>query len=127
LNANGWKILFYTDFWTQWEELKSRTIKLKSRLNPEDFVRYPDVKLLTAVDTGIRAKISLDPFANHFALRKPPNKYDRLKKMRLPHRYRLFFKAFAEQKIIIILWLGFPRAVKPITFCLKVGITETVA
>jgi toxin YhaV len=91
LNANGWKILFYTDFWTQWEELKSRAIKLKSRLNPEDFVRHPDVKLLKAVDTGIRAKICLDPFANHFALRKPLNKYDCFKKMGLPQRYRLCF------------------------------------
>jgi hypothetical protein len=59
LNANGWKILFYTDFRTQWEELKNRAIKLKSRLDPEDFVRHPDVKLLKAVDTGIRARISL--------------------------------------------------------------------
>ena len=29
--------------------------------------------------------------------------------MGLPHRYRLFFRAFAERKVIIILWLGFPR------------------
>jgi toxin YhaV len=29
--------------------------------------------------------------------------------MGLPQRYRLFFRAFAEQKVIIILWLGFPR------------------
>jgi toxin YhaV len=84
------------DFWTQWEELKSRAIKLKSRLNPKDFVRHPDVRLLKVVDTGIRAKIPLDPFASHFALRKPLNKYDRLKKMGLPQRYRLFFKAFAS-------------------------------
>jgi toxin YhaV len=109
LNANGWKVLFYTDFRTQWEELKTRAIKLKSRLDPEDFLHHPDVKLLKAVDTGIRAKISLDPLASHFALRKPLNKYGRLKKMGLPQRYRLFFRAFAEQKVIIILWLGFPR------------------
>jgi toxin YhaV len=31
------------------------------------------------------------------------------KKMGLPQRYRLFFRAFADQRIIIILWLGFPR------------------
>jgi toxin YhaV len=24
-------------------------------------------------------------------------------------RYRLFFRAFADQKVIILLWLGFPR------------------
>jgi toxin YhaV len=29
--------------------------------------------------------------------------------MGLPQRYRLFFRAFAERRVIIILWLGFPR------------------
>jgi toxin YhaV len=108
-NAHGWTILFYTDFRVQWEDLTDRAIKLKSRLAPEDFVRHPDVKLLKAIDTGIRDKIALDPFASHFALRKPLQKYGRLKKMGLPQRYRLFFRAFDEQKVIIILWLGFPR------------------
>jgi toxin YhaV len=108
-NADGWTILFYTDFRLQWEDLTARVRKLRSRLEPEDFIRHPDVKLLKAVDVGIRAKISLDPFASHFALRKPLQKYGRLKKMGLPQRYRLFFRAFAEQQIIIILWLGFPR------------------
>jgi toxin YhaV len=89
--------------------LKNRAIKLKSRLPAEDFVRHPDVKLLKAIDSGMREKISLDPFASHFALRKPLQKYGRLKKMGLPQRYRLFFRAFADQKVIIILWLGFPR------------------
>jgi toxin YhaV len=109
VNAHGWTILFYTDFRLQWKDLTARVRKLKSRLEPEDFICHPDVKLLKAVDAGIRAKISLDPFASHFALRKPLQKYGRLKKMGLPQRYRLFFRAFAEQQIIIILWLGFPR------------------
>ncbi|MEA5552373.1 type II toxin-antitoxin system YhaV family toxin [Anabaena cylindrica UHCC 0172] len=42
-------------------------------------------------------------------LQKPLQKYGRLKKMGLPERYRLFFRVFKEQKIIIILWLGFSR------------------
>jgi toxin YhaV len=29
--------------------------------------------------------------------------------MVLPQRYRLFFRAFAERRVIIVLWLGFPR------------------
>jgi toxin YhaV len=108
-DAHGWTILFYTDFRVQWEDLTDRAIKLKSRLAPEDFVRHVDVKLLKAIDMGIRHKIAIDPFASHFALRKPLQKYGRLKKMGLPQRYRLFFRAFANQKVIIILWLGFPR------------------
>jgi toxin YhaV len=42
-------------------------------------------------------------------LKKPLQKYSRMKKMGLPNRYRLFFKVFSEQQTIIILWLGFPR------------------
>jgi toxin YhaV len=58
---------------------------------------------------GIKEKIPQNPFASHFILQKPLQKYGRLKKMGLPERYRLFFRAFKQQKIIIILWLGFPR------------------
>jgi toxin YhaV len=108
-DANGWTILFYTDFQLQWEDLIAKVIKLKSKLDPKDFVTHPDVKLLKAIDSGIRDKISIDPFASHFSLRKPLQQYGRLKKMGLPQRYRLFFRAFAERKVIIILWLGFPR------------------
>ena len=108
-NANGWKILFYADFQLQWQDLTTKVIKLKSKLDPKDFVTHSDVKLLKAIDSGIRDKISLDPHAHHFSLRKPLQQYGRLKKMGLPQRYRLFFRAFAEQKVIIMLWLGFPR------------------
>jgi toxin YhaV len=108
-DAHGWTILFYTDFQLQWEDLTAKVLKLKARLDPKDFAAHPDVKLLKAIDSGIREKILTDPFANHFSLRKPLNKYGRLKKMGLPQRYRLFFRAFADQRVIIILWLGFPR------------------
>ena len=108
-DANGWTILFYTDFQLQWEDLTARVVKLKSKLDAQDFVTHPDIKLLKAIDTGIRDKISLDPNARHFSLRKPLQQYGRLKKMGLPQRYRLFFRAFAKRRVIIILWLGFPR------------------
>jgi toxin YhaV len=108
-DANGWTVLFYTDFQLQWEDLTAKVIKLKSKLDPKDFVTHPDVKLLKGIDSGIRDKISIDPFASHFSLRKPLQQYGRLKKMGLPQRYRLFFRAFATRKVIIILWLGFPR------------------
>jgi toxin YhaV len=108
-DANGWKIVFYTDFQLQWEDLKAKVVKLKARLAPKDFVTHADVKLLKAIDPGIRDKISIDPFASHFSLSKPLNKYGRLKKMGLNSRYRLFFRAFDDKKVIIILWLGFPR------------------
>jgi toxin YhaV len=77
-DANGWTVLFYTDFQLQWEDLAAKVVKLKSKLEPKDFVIHPDVKLLKAIDSGIGDKISVDPFASHFALRKPLDRYGRL-------------------------------------------------
>ena len=107
--CNEWKIFFHPLFNRQWMTLVEKVKKLKSKLKPERFVTHADVKLLKAIDVGIREKIPQDPFASHFALQKPLHKYGRLKKMGLPSRYRLFFRAFKEAKIIVILWLGFPR------------------
>ncbi|MBW4631822.1 MAG: type II toxin-antitoxin system YhaV family toxin [Iphinoe sp. HA4291-MV1] len=107
--CHGWKIFFYPLFYKQWVELSHRVRVLKTELSKEEFITHADVKLLKALDIGIKEKIPQDPFASHFVLQKPLHKYGRLKKMGLPARYRLFFRAFKEQKIIIIIWLGFPR------------------
>lgn len=107
--CNGWQIFFYPLFNKQWVELRDRVRGLKISLSKEEFVLHPDAKLLKALNIGIKEKIPQDHFAAYFILKKPLHKYGRLKKMGLPERYRLFFRAFKEQKIIIILWLGFPR------------------
>ncbi|MDZ8260283.1 type II toxin-antitoxin system YhaV family toxin [Nostoc sp. ChiQUE01b] len=107
--SNGWQIFFYPLFNQQWVELRTRVRVLRNELPKEEFVIHSDVKLLKALNIGIKEKISQDPFASYFALHKPLQKYGRLKKMGLPERYRLFFRALKEPKIIIILWLGFPR------------------
>ncbi|MBE9145952.1 type II toxin-antitoxin system YhaV family toxin [Planktothrix mougeotii] len=109
LICNGWKILFYPLFNQQWIHLVEKVQQLKTKLDKDEFVTHADVKLLKAIDMGIKQKIPQDPFASYFALKKPLQKYGRLKKMGLPSRYRLFFRAFKEPKVIIILWLGFPR------------------
>ncbi|MEH2390243.1 MAG: type II toxin-antitoxin system YhaV family toxin [Nostoc sp.] len=109
LTCNSWQIFFYPLFNEQWVELRNRVRVLKNELPKEEFITHSDVKFLKVLNIGIKEKIPQDPFANHFALQKPLQKYSRMKKMGLPERYRLFFRAFKEQKIIIILWLGFPR------------------
>ncbi len=93
----------------QWSDLVEQVKELKVKKEPSEFIAHPTVKLLKAIDVGIKEKIPQDPFASYFVLKKPLQKYGRLKKMGLPNRYRLFFRAFKEKKIIIILWLGFPR------------------
>ena len=109
MKINGWTILFHPLFDDQWQQLLNLVKSLRSRLSQEDFVQHPQVKLFKALTVGIEQKIPNEPLASYFALRKPLDKYSRLKKMGLPNRYRLFFKVFPQQKVIIILWLGFPR------------------
>ena len=109
MRINGWTIFFHPLFNNQWQELLNSVKSLKSRSSPEKFTRHPQVKLFKALTVGIEEKIAQDPLARCFALKKPLDKYSRLKKMGLPSRYRLFFKVFPQQKTIIILWLGFPR------------------
>ena len=109
MKINGWAILFHPLFNDQWQQLLQQVKSLRSRLPTDDFVKHPQVKLFKALTVGIEEKIPHDPLASYFALKKPLDKYSRLKKMGLPNRYRLFFKVFPQQKVIIILWLGFPR------------------
>lgn len=111
LTRNGWKIFFSPLFAQQRIELREKVRKLKVELSELDYGKHQDVKLLAAVMVGIKEKIVLDPFASHFTLQGPLKKYGRLKKMGLPERYRLFFKAFEEkeEKVLVILWLGHPR------------------
>ncbi|MEM8830972.1 MAG: type II toxin-antitoxin system YhaV family toxin [Cyanobacteria bacterium P01_G01_bin.19] len=109
MKINGWTILFHPLFNDQWQQLLNLVKSLRSRLSQEDFSQHPQVKLFKALTVGIEEKIPNDPLASYFALRKPLDKYSRLKKMGLPSRYRLFFKVFPQQKVIIVLWLGFHR------------------
>jgi toxin YhaV len=109
MKIKEWTILFHPIFNQQWQELLANVKQLKSRLVESEYVKHPQVKLFAALTIIIEQKIPQDPLASYFALKKPLNRYCRVKKMGLPSRYRLFFKVFKEQKVIIILWLGFPR------------------
>ena len=109
MKINGWTILFHPVFEQQRKELVNNVKTLRKRLSKADFVKHPQVKLFKGITVGIEEKIPADPLASYFALRKPLAKYSRLKKMGLPNRYRLSFKVFPQQKVIVILWLGFPR------------------
>lgn len=120
IEKNGWKIYFHPLFYQQWQELVNKVKHLKGKLTTEKFVTHSDVKLLKAIDIGIKEKIPTNPFASYFCLQKPLQKYSRLKKMGLPARYRLFFRVFKEANTIIILWLGYPRKEGDKKDCYKV-------
>ncbi|BBD65368.1 hypothetical protein NIES4072_09570 [Nostoc commune NIES-4072] len=110
--SNGWEVYFHPQlFGTQYQELFERVSHLREQLPEAEYKTHATVKLFAAITVAIETKISSDPFASHFALTGALKRYGRMKKMGLPERYRLFFKAFdTEQlKVIVILWLGFPR------------------
>ncbi|NMF65202.1 type II toxin-antitoxin system YhaV family toxin [Brasilonema octagenarum] len=110
--SNGWEIYFHPQlFGTQYQELFDRVSNLREKLPESEFKTHPTVKLFAAITVAIETKIPCDPFASHFALTGALKRYGRVKKMALPQRYRLFFRAFdtPELKAIVILWLGFPR------------------
>ncbi|WP_373538498.1 type II toxin-antitoxin system YhaV family toxin [Chamaesiphon sp.] len=112
LIRNGWEIYFHRQlFGEQRRQLRERVKQLKTELPAADYLSHPEVKLLAAVMVGIKEKIALDSMAAQFVLTGSLRRYGRMKGMGLPHRYRLFFRAFAseERQVLIILWLGYPR------------------
>jgi toxin YhaV len=109
---NGWEIYFHQRlFGEQRRQLRARVKQLKAELSEADYLTHPDVKLLAAMMVGIKEKIVIDPFGERFALTGSLQRYGRLKGLGLPNRYRLFFRAFEaeDRRVIIVLWLGFPR------------------
>lgn len=112
LVRHGWEIAFQPQlFAAQYDELKAEVRRLKLELDAQSFGQHPRVKLLAAVMAGIKEQIALDPYASRFALSGPLRRYGRLKGLGLPDRYRLFFRPFEAEgrKLLLILWLGFPR------------------
>jgi toxin YhaV len=112
LIINGWRIYFLKRlFGKQRRDLQAEVRQLKNTLPSEEYRTHSTVKLYTAIMVAIKEKIPLHPFASHFALTGALKKYGRVKKMGLPDRYRLFFRALQtkEDKAIFILWLGYPR------------------
>jgi toxin YhaV len=123
LSAQGWEIYFHPElFARQYQELFAKVKILQTNLSPDDYKTHAAVKLLTAIAIGIEEKIPSDPFAAHFALTGALKRYSRMKKMGLPGRYRLFFRVFdtIEMKVIVILWLGYPRKEGDKNDCYKV-------
>ncbi|MBD2435350.1 type II toxin-antitoxin system YhaV family toxin [Nostoc sp. FACHB-110] len=110
--SNGWEIYFHPQlFGHQYQELFERVSRLQEQLPESEYKTHATVKLFAAITVAIETKIPADPFASYFALTGALKRYGRVKKMGLPQRYRLFFRAFDTENLraIVILWLGFPR------------------
>ncbi|MFN4865292.1 MAG: type II toxin-antitoxin system YhaV family toxin [Cyanobacteriota bacterium] len=112
LVRHGWTMAFQPQLLArQVVELNAEVRRLKQKLDHHAFVQHPQVKLLAAVMEGIKEQVAADPYASRFALTGPLRRYGRLKGLGLPDRYRLFFRPFEaeDRRLLLILWLGFPR------------------
>ena len=109
---HGWEIVFQPQvFARQYADLKQEVRRLKQQLDPEAYRQHRTVKLLAAVMAAVKERIPEDPYSELFALQGPLRRYGRVKRLGLPDRYRLFFRPFEAEgrKVLLILWLGFPR------------------
>ena len=109
---NGWRIYFIKRlFGKQRRNLQAEVRHLKKTLPAEEYSTHATVKLYTAILVAIKEKIPASPYAAHFVLTGALKNYGRVKKMGLPDRYRLFFRALQtpEHKALFILWLDYPR------------------
>jgi toxin YhaV len=90
---------------------KQRARVDKGQLTEAGYRTHPMVKQLAAVSRAIEKLVPSDPYHDDFKLRDDLKNYGRVKKKGLDNRYRLFFRAFEIDgyKVIIFLWLGFPR------------------
>ncbi|MCY7331061.1 MAG: type II toxin-antitoxin system YhaV family toxin [Pseudanabaena sp. CAN_BIN31] len=109
IEINGWKIYFHKIFNKQLQELVAGSIKFKEKDTPKQYRERFKPKLLKALQKAIEESIPNDPFSKDFELRGNLSDYQRVKLTGICDRYRLFFKVDADKKLIIILWLGYPR------------------
>ena len=72
--CNGWALFFHPLFFAQWSDLVEEVKELKVKKEKGDFITHPSVKLLKAIDVGIKEKIPIDPFASYFILKKTATK-----------------------------------------------------
>ena len=93
---NGWRIYFHPLFYQQWQELVNKVKYLKKKLQPEKFVTHRDVKLLKALDIGIKDKITSSPFASYFCLKKP--KIWSSQKNGTSFKVQIVFSSFSRSK-----------------------------
>lgn len=122
LLCEGCKIYFHPVFLKQYEELVSDVKRQALKLDSDKLTQHRDFKMLKSLRRLIKEVIPVDPFASYFRLDDDLVKYKRVKKLGLSNRHRLFFKPLVinDEKVIVILWLGYPRKEGDKNDCYKV-------
>jgi toxin YhaV len=107
--CNGWTIYYHPLFAKNYLALENKVSRLKATLSPKEYRRHETVRLYASIVKAIEEKIPKNPLFADFCLYNELKGYCRVKGMGIPDRYRLFFKVFEDDKLIFILWLGYPR------------------
>jgi toxin YhaV len=111
LNFHGCDILFNSTFSSQLVKLEEIAEKQKARLHKKQYVTHPSVKRLAAIVKLFSDVVPANPLRSEFLLKGELKNYCRVKGQGLGGRVRLFYRLFEldGKKIIVFLWLGFPR------------------
>ena len=107
--CNGWSIYYHPLFVDRYTKLEAKVFNLKAKLPAKKFRHHETARLYAAIVKIVEEKIPKDPLSEHFSLKYELVDYCRVKGMGLDERHRLFFKVFESEKLIIVLWLGYPR------------------
>lgn len=107
--VNDWTLLQFRLFKERLNTLEREVLFIQQQ-DPAGFERHPKVKLAKAVVDNVKVHVPRDP--NHkdyrlgVTLGKAYTDWRRVKKHKLPPRYRLFFRFSSVHKKIIYAWLN---------------------
>ena len=107
--VNGWKLYISGIFENQLEKL-TKEVEAIADKDPDHFYHHPKYKLLLAIQDNIYRKIPLNPndvkYRLGSTLGKRHSHWRRVKKNKLPDRYRLFFQFRSDSKTIVYAWFN---------------------
>lgn len=113
--ANGWDLFYFRLFKETLDRLE-REVTALAQKDPKGFVRHGKAKLLKAVVDNVRQEVPRDPDSPAFRLGKTLGDqytdWRRVKRHRLPNRYRLFFRFASSQKKIVYAWLNDEHSIR---------------
>lgn len=107
---NGWALYAHPFFVQRLEDIL-RSVARAAERDPHTFHRHPDYEFFDAVTTNILSTVPADPAHPNYrlgsTLGRKQQHWRRVKKQKLPNRYRLFFLfRSTAPKSIIYAWLN---------------------
>lgn len=113
--VNGWSLFYFRLFKARLNALEQEVLPIFDK-DPAGFERHPTVKLLKAVVDNVQVNVPRDPDHKDFRQGDTRGKeytaWRRVKKHKLPPRYRLFFRFTSTDSKIIYAWLNDEHSIR---------------